>query len=155
MRVTQETDYALRVVYFLYRHGIGERVEARVISETEKIPLRFLLKLLRKLVAAEIIRSYRGCGGGYAIERAPSDVSVLEVIETVEGPIYVNKCLGDGTKCNLGRSQTCNVHKALQSVQDKLVWDLRSLTFEHILQGGVLDLQAAPFSTPALSGNKL
>ena len=49
MRITQEGDYALRVVYFLYRNGRGQRVEAKVISENENIPLRFLLKLLRHL----------------------------------------------------------------------------------------------------------
>lgn len=133
MRVTQESDYALRVIIFLYRHGCGERVEARVISEKENIPLRFLLKLLRKMAAAGILRSYRGSGGGYAIEKPPAAVSVREVIEAVEGPIFVNKCLGDEAECNLGRASTCNIHKAMQIIQDKLLANLEDLDFEQIL----------------------
>ncbi len=134
MRVTQESDYALRVITFLYQNGIGRRVEARVIAEKENVPLRFLLKLLRKMAAKDIIRSYRGSGGGYAIERPPAGVSVREVIEAVEGPICVNKCLGDSTKCNLGRSSWCGIHQALQLVQDKLVANLDDLTFEQVLE---------------------
>lgn len=134
MRVTQESDYALRVIIYLYEIGIGRRVEARVIAEKENIPLRFLLKLLRKLAAANIIRSYRGSGGGYAIEKQPSEISVREVIEVVEGPIYVNKCLGDSTQCNLNRTSTCHIHRALQMVQDKLLANLDNLTFEQIIQ---------------------
>lgn len=134
MRVTQESDYALRVIIFLYKKGIGERVEARIISEQENIPLRFLLKLLRKMAAANIIRSYRGSGGGYAIEKPPSDISAREVIEAVEGPIYVNKCLGDQAQCNLGRASTCHIHRALQMIQDKLLANLDDLTFEQIMQ---------------------
>jgi len=52
MRLTQEGDYALRVVLFLFKFGKGQRVEAKVISQHEKIPQRFLLKLLRKLAVA-------------------------------------------------------------------------------------------------------
>lgn len=141
MRVTQESDYALRVIIFLYNRGIGERVEARVISEHEKIPLRFLLKLLRKMATANIIHSYRGSGGGYAIEKPPSEVSVRQVIEAVEGPIYVNKCLGDHSQCNLDRTSSCHIHHALQMVQDKLLASLDDLTFEQIMQ-----LQIAPES---------
>lgn len=134
MRVTQESDYALRVIIFLYNRGIGERVEARIISEQEKIPLRFLLKLLRKMAAAGIIHSYRGSGGGYAIEKSPSEVSVREVIEAVEGPIYMNKCLGDRSQCNLDRTDSCHIHRALQMVQDKLLASLDDLTFEQIMR---------------------
>ena len=134
MRVTQESDYALRVIIFLYQKGIGERVEARVISEQENIPLRFLLKLLRKMAAAGIVHSYRGSGGGYAIEKPPEEITAREVIEVVEGPICVNKCLGDTTQCNMNRTSTCRIHRALQMVQDHLLANLDDLTFAQILE---------------------
>ena len=133
MRVTQESDYALRVIIYLYQHGRGERIEARVISEQENIPLRFLLKLLRKLAAAGIIRSYRGSGGGYAIEREPETISVREVVEAVEGPIYVNKCLSESGQCNMGRASDCNIHRALQIIQNQLLANMDDLNFAQIL----------------------
>ena len=134
MRITQEGDYALRVVLFLYEHSNGERVEAKIISEHENIPLRFLLKLLRKLAGAGIVKSYRGTGGGYAIEKPPSQVSLREVIEAIEGPIVVNKCLADEEMCNLKRAQTCEIHKALDRIQTKLIDELDDVNFEKILR---------------------
>ena len=134
MRITQEGDYGLRVVLFLYKHSNGERVEAKVISERENIPLRFLLKLLRKLAAADIVKSYRGTGGGYAISKPASEINLRQVIEAIEGPIYVNKCLHDEEMCNLKRAATCEVHKALEKFQQNLVSDLDSITFEQLLE---------------------
>jgi Rrf2 family iron-sulfur cluster assembly transcriptional regulator len=133
MRITQEGDYALRVVLYLYKHKPGERVEAKVISESENVPLRFLLKLLRKLAGAGVVNSYRGTGGGYAIEKPPSQVTIRQVIEAIEGPIYVNKCLCDETMCNLSRAQNCEVHRALEKLQSKLLTEMDNLTFEQIL----------------------
>lgn len=133
MRITQEGDYALRVVRYLYKYGNGGRVEAKVISEKENIPLRFLLKLLRKLTAAGIIRSYRGTGGGYSIARSPRDVSIRAVIEAIEGPITVNRCLLDPAACNLNRAGHCDIHRALGKIQKSLLADLEDANFESIL----------------------
>lgn len=135
MRITQEDDYALRVVQYLYKSSNGERVEAKVISEHENIPLRFLLKLLRKLAGAGIIKSYRGSGGGYAVAKPPAEVNILQVIEAIEGPIYVNKCLCDDDMCNLRRAATCDIHRVLGEFQAKMVKDLENLNFEQIVNG--------------------
>lgn len=134
MRITQEGDYGLRVVLYLYKHSNGERVEAKVISEHENIPLRFLLKLLRKLAAADIVKSFRGTGGGYAISRPAAEVSLRQVVEAIEGPICVNKCLHDGEMCNVKRAATCEVHNALEKFQQNLVTDLDSISFAQLLK---------------------
>ncbi|CDZ25009.1 hypothetical protein CCDG5_1914 [[Clostridium] cellulosi] len=133
MRITQEGDYALRVVLYLYRYGMGKRIEAKAISSHENVPQRFLLKLLRKLAAAGIIESYKGYGGGYAITRPPETVSILDVLEAIEGPVIINKCLGDESACNAGRAKTCQMHKALESVQNKLIKELSAINFKKLL----------------------
>jgi Rrf2 family protein len=133
MRITQEVDYAMRVILFLYKHDPGSRIEAKVISESENVPLRFLLKLLRKLASAGVVRSYRGTGGGYAVVKKPSEISLRDVIEAIDGPVYVNKCLYDPSLCNVGRADTCEVHKELAKFQDRLVSEMGGLTFEKIL----------------------
>jgi Rrf2 family protein len=133
MKITQEGDYALRVVLFLYKYGQGRRVEAKVISAHENIPPRFLLKLLRKLTVGNIVKSYMGYGGGYAVEKPPQEITVRGVIEAIEGPICINKCLGDADLCNLGRANTCEIHAALESVQQNLVAGLDELTFAKLL----------------------
>lgn len=134
MRLTQEGDYALRAVLYLYKCGQGKRVEAKTISAHENIPPRFLLKLLRKLTVAGIFKSYMGYGGGYAVERPPEEITVRSVIEAVEGPINVNKCLEDKKLCNVGRADTCVIHRALGEVQDSFLTELESIDFAKLLK---------------------
>ncbi|WMJ79376.1 Rrf2 family transcriptional regulator [Clostridium sp. MB40-C1] len=134
MRFNQEVDYALRVVLYLCKLGYGEKIEAKVISEEENIPLRFLLKLLRKLKQAGIVQSYRGVSGGYALNKMPKDINLKSIVEAIEGPININKCLDDPTKCNLNRASTCEIHSVLQEVQNKILSELESVNFEQILE---------------------
>jgi Rrf2 family protein len=134
MRITQEGDYALRVVTYLYKCGVGKRVEAKVISAHENVPQRFLLKLLRKLTMAGVTASYKGYGGGYAVEKPPEQTTIRSVIEAIEGPIYVNRCFEDASLCNAGRADSCIMHKALSSVQNNLLAELESIDFSKILE---------------------
>lgn len=133
MGITQECDYALRVVLFLSEKENGEKVEAKIISECLNIPLRFLLKLLRKLTIAGVLNSYRGVGGGYSLAVDPEEVSMKDVIEIIDGPIYVNRCLYDSAYCSLNRSSTCNIHQVLNQIQMQLEKELQKINFKNML----------------------
>ncbi len=137
MKITQEADYGLRVVLHLSKLGYGEKIEAKTISESEGIPLRFLLKLLRKLIQAEIVRSYRGVNGGYAINRLPEHICLKDVIEAIDGPICVNRCVIEPSLCNLNRSGVCMVHKAMTKVQKSLSLELESINFKQLVNGEI------------------
>lgn len=128
MKITQEADYALRVVLTL-SHMESDRLEAKVIAEQEAIPLRFLLKLLRKLNKANITKSYRGSNGGYALAKEPKDINLRQVIEAIDGPIYVNRCLLDPDACSAKKSNHCVIHHTLNSIRDHLVEDLERVNF--------------------------
>lgn len=132
MRITQEADYALRVVLYLSRLGYNARVTAKIIAEKESIPLRFLLKLLRKLKKAGIVKSYMGANGGYALNKEPEEITLKNVIEAIDGPIHLNRCLYDPEKCNLYRTSKCPVHHALYKVQSNLIKQLESINFKNI-----------------------
>lgn len=134
MKITQEADYGFRVILYLSKLGYGEKVEAKSISQEENIPLRFLLKLLRKLTQADITKSFRGVNGGYALNQMPENITLKDVIEAIDGPIYINRCLYDPDHCNLKRANTCGVHSALEKVQNKLIRELSSITFKDILE---------------------
>ncbi|ENK1243327.1 Rrf2 family transcriptional regulator [Clostridium sporogenes] len=134
MKITQEADYALRVILHLSKLGYGEKVEARIISEEEELPLRFLLKLLRKLKKAGIVVSFRGVKGGYALNKQPKDINLKDVIEAIDGPICINRCIYDPKYCNAGKNGNCQIHKALCKIQKKLVNELEAVDFQDILE---------------------
>jgi Rrf2 family iron-sulfur cluster assembly transcriptional regulator len=137
MKITQEADYGLRVVLHLCELGYGEKVEAKVISVKEGIPLRFLLKLLRKLIQVDILKSYRGVKGGYSINKLPEQITLRDVIEAIDGPVCVNRCVLDPNFCNLNKSGVCVVHRAMTKVQKNLNAELESINFKQLVDGEV------------------
>lgn len=128
MNITQEADYAIRALLILAKEGEGEKLDAKTISERGRIPLRFLLKLLRKLIQAGIVRSYRGVNGGYALNRHSKDINLREVIEAIDGSISINRCIIDKDFCNENNTERCVVHKELKKVQSILVNELEKIT---------------------------
>lgn len=134
MRIKQESDYALRVVLYLSRRGMGFKSGAREIAESMKVPLRFALKLLGKLNKQGITCSFRGKEGGYSLARTPEDINLLDVIEAIEGPLSINRCLYEKGACNLNSNEeACTVHNALGGVQAKMAGELKKITFKELI----------------------
>ena len=124
MYITLEADYAVRIVNCLAKNG--SRMDAKALSAATGVTLRFSLKILRKLVAQGIVRSYKGTQGGYELARAPQEIPLGEVIETVEGPITISRCVGgDGEfQCTRVEEGECRFNRAYaeiaQLVRDRL-----------------------------------
>jgi Rrf2 family protein len=125
----------MRVVLYLSKLGYEQKIDAATIAEHEKLPLRFLLKLLRKLIKSGIVKSYRGVKGGYALNKYPKDINLREVIEAIDGPICVNRCLTDSSYCNAKRTGICEIHNALSLVRSDLIKNLEKINFEDLKDG--------------------
>ena len=119
MDMTLEADYAVRIVELL--SDADQRIDAHTISEKTQVPLRFALKILRKLVTDGLVKSYKGARGGYVIGRDPATITLREVIESVEGPYMLSRCQQDAYCCT---NHSCRVHKVYaeisKMVRDKL-----------------------------------
>jgi len=87
MRVSRSTGYALLAVGYLAQHQDDGIILSQDIAEKYNIPLEYLLKILQQLVRANILRSKRGPRGGFNLARNPNKITLLEVIEAVEGPM--------------------------------------------------------------------
>lgn len=135
MRLNQATDYAFRAVLYLAQLPPGEVVEAQVIARRECIPMRFLLKILRLLTKAGIVDSYRGVGGGYALARPPAEITLLDVLVAVEGPVQINRCLVDAEFCSKQGPPHCPVHRVLGSIQETLVQEFKRYNFAQLAGG--------------------
>lgn len=129
MRLNQATDYAFRAVLYLSRLPRGQVVEARLVAEEENIPMRFLLKIFRLLTRAGIVESYRGVNGGYALVRPPEEITMRDVVEAIEGPIHINRCLISPEECSKKFSSRCPIHHALFSVQQVLAGEFGRYDF--------------------------
>lgn len=131
LRITQETDYALRIIDYLSKSGC-KVVDASTISEKLKVPLRFTLKILRKLNLAGLTSANRGVKGGYYLKKEPREITYKDVLEAIEGDLYINKCLQDQVNCTRNmKTGECIINENLKKIQDRLNMELEKYTFEN------------------------
>lgn len=100
LRIGKMSDYAL----LLTNHLVGTTDSLRTtedIVNASRLPLATVRKLLKKLVDAEIVVSYRGVRGGYRLAREPLDITIADVISAIEGPIALTECAQQQGDCNL------------------------------------------------------
>lgn len=127
MRITQEADYAVRMCIVL--DSKKEKMGAAAISEIACIPQKFALKILRKLGEVGIVRSYKGAYGGYELARAGNELSILEVIEAIDGKTMISKCLECDYDCSRNPQKSCcKVHNAFGAINKKLTDNLGAIT---------------------------
>ena len=87
MKLSRTVGYALRATLYLAGEEPNKPVPCSQIAKEGEMPERFLLQILRNLVNQGVLRSTRGVDGGYTLANSPSDVSVLDIIEAIEGPL--------------------------------------------------------------------
>jgi Rrf2 family iron-sulfur cluster assembly transcriptional regulator len=127
-----EGDYGLRAIIYLSCQPPGKITYVSEIARDQLIPVNFLFKILRKLVKHGMVKSYRGPHGGYALAREASGITFLEVIEAIDGPVVVNRCLSEVTRCML--EQSCKMLGAWQRIQLHVKQELNTLTIADLLK---------------------
>ena len=132
MRITQEADYALRIAGLLAEHCPSDeaRLDAGTISERTMIPQRFTLKILRKMVLGGIIRSYQGKNGGYSLSKPASEISMKDVIELIDGPVNLARCINNGHECSKeGYDKSgCRIYSIFVTLSEQLAEKLSKIT---------------------------
>lgn len=119
MQITRATDYAVRVMIHLAGLPPGSRVRQSQLSRATDVSGHFLSKVLQQLVRSRLIRSQRGSGGGFALAVAGTDVSLLDIVEAMEGPLRLNQCLQEGLSCE--RKSWCPAHQVWAEAQAAVV----------------------------------
>jgi FeS assembly SUF system regulator len=97
LRITKQADYGIVLLSRFAAAGPGAVLAARDLSASAGVPLPMVSKILKALTRHGLLASTRGVHGGYRLVRAPSEVSVAEVIAAFEGPLALTECLGHGT----------------------------------------------------------
>jgi Rrf2 family protein len=132
MEISRQADYAVRAVCELALQGEGERVRSEDIAARQTIPQPFLIKIFARLAAEGIVDTQRGVGGGVRLIRSPQELTLLDVVEAVEGPITLNRCVRRPGECPL--DATCVVHPIWMDLRDEIRRRLASITFDVLVQ---------------------
>jgi Rrf2 family protein len=128
MQITRQADYAIRAVRYLAKQGTSERVATSTVAREMKIPASFLAKIISQLSIAGLLHTSRGARGGVSLAREPKEISVLDVVEAIDGPILLNDCVGNNKPCTF--EDECLVHPIWVEAQESLVKRLRASRFD-------------------------
>jgi Rrf2 family transcriptional regulator, iron-sulfur cluster assembly transcription factor len=128
LQLTRRADYAIRTVICLGRETSGGWLPAPAIARLMGVPGRFLPQIMQDLVRAGLVEAALGRGGGYRLVRAPSEISLLEIIEAVEGDARRRTCVLSSGSCDPGHP--CDVHALFATAQDALLERLADATVQ-------------------------
>lgn len=132
MRITLESDYALRIVTALAEKN--ERVDAKTLSEQTSVTPRFTLKILHKLAVGNIVHSYKGVGGGYVLAVSPSELTLKTIIELIDGPIAIARCIESEGGCALNHDKAaCAYHHIFDYLSFDLAQKLDKITIQDVI----------------------
>lgn len=139
--LTRGADYAVRVMIHMATLPAGTRVQRSLLAEATEVPDSFMSKVLQALVKARFIASRRGVDGGFELAVQPEKVSMLSVVEAIDGPMQLNVCVGEGGTCK--RSPQCAAHVVWQEAQDATVKILKSANIGDLARLTVMRCAAA------------
>lgn len=135
MMVKRETDYAIRTVLYLAMQPAGTHTTARALAREKLIPHALARRIVSRLTAAGILHSARGPSGGIALARPPAEITLLQVMQAVDGAPVVSPCVVEPASCPL--MPECPVHEVWVDLQRSLETTLEHITFAQLAQRGL------------------
>ena len=126
--ISRQTDYATRLVLHLACLEPGAQVAIAEIARVRKLPIPFVRRLVGLLVKAGLLSSCRGSGGGVRLARDAKDISLLNVVEAIEGQVALNHCVDNPEACVM--AEHCPGHDAWTGVTRALAANLASIRFD-------------------------
>lgn len=132
MQITRQADYAVRAVLYLAKLGPDRRAATSQIAQEQQIPPSFLAKIVSQLSVAGLLQTSRGARGGVSLARTPDQISLLEVVEAIDGPILLNECVAANGVCTFG--DDCPMRPVWCDAQAELVERLKDTFFSQFIQ---------------------
>ncbi|MHC4536886.1 MAG: RrF2 family transcriptional regulator [Planctomycetota bacterium] len=128
----RNTDYALRAMVNLAGHYGDDPVSTREISQTEDISYQLACKLMQKLNNAGLVKSSMGPNGGFVLSRTPTKINLAEIIDAIQGPLSLSRCLLGENVCQ--RQGGCPITVKLSKLQKNIGDYLQSITLDELLR---------------------
>src|SRR5579864_5361788 len=130
LKLSKKADYALIAVRHLATHGAEHSQSSADIAEVYRISPQLLAKVLQRLAKHGLVTARHGSTGGYQLARHPRDISALEVISAVDGPVVITSCVTSHGNCD--HSDRCTVREPLRRVNESIAQVLRSVSISQM-----------------------
>lgn len=130
LQISRKIEYGLRAMVFLASMPRGLTIPFREIARRMDVPEDFMAKILKILVSKELVQSTRGARGGYKLSRPAAEISMLDVIEAVEGPVIVNVCQDTHDACAV--SNSCTMYSVWKLGQERMLEVYRTSTLDKL-----------------------
>lgn len=147
MQLTRAAEYAIRGTIYLAEQPNGKLSQISDIAEKEDVPETFMRKIIHILSKNGIIRSLRGKNGGVKLRKSPGKIYLFDIIEAIEGPIYLNRCLIGKEECD--KIEDCHVFPVWEEAQEKLIDVLKKYSIADLINSKISeqsDLVVANFT---------
>jgi len=133
MKLSTKGKYGVRAVFEIARHHGKGPITIKEIADRQGISFSYLEQILHRLGKAGLIESVRGPAGGYLLARKPSDLTIGDIVRTLEGPIALSHCLEPGEAGECYQADDCVARMVWTKVGAKIVEALDSITFDDLL----------------------
>ena len=134
MLFTKECDYGARIIRHLAN---GELKTVSAICDTEKIPIQYSYKIMKKLENAGLLKSSRGQNGGYQLARPLDMITLHDIAIAVDENFLIFECVSNNKFCSFHKSDhPCTVHLEFNRLQNFLVKELKAKTMQEVLMAG-------------------
>jgi Rrf2 family protein len=130
LKLTKKADYALMAMKHLAEHPSGTSRSAKDVADAFAIPPEALAKILQRLVKAGLLHSQHGMNGGYTLARSAHTISAFEVIQAIDGPLFITSCVTVRGECD--QSDRCNIREPLRKVNESIESVLKRIKISHM-----------------------
>jgi Rrf2 family protein len=131
LKLNNTSQYAIKIVTFIVQNGSQNKYNAKDISEKLSIPYKYLTRIMTQLVEANIIISTRGREGGYSIQKEPSEIKIVDILEAVKESLHQKECLLGNGPCNA--RDKCVLHDKWTSPKKAIADMFRNTTLEDLI----------------------
>jgi Rrf2 family transcriptional regulator, iron-sulfur cluster assembly transcription factor len=130
MQITRSDEYALKGLIFLASLPPERLALVSDISRAQRIPESYLAKIFQRLSKVGLLKSARGLNGGFSLGRPAGAITMRDVIEALDGPIALNRCLVRKGECE--EESRCSLHEVLEEAQERFLEVLTRTTMEDL-----------------------
>jgi Rrf2 family protein len=130
LKLTKKADYALMAMKHLAERSEQGALSAKDVADAYSIPPEALAKILQRLAKAGLLHSQHGINGGYMLARAAHTISAFEVIQAIDGPLFITSCVTVRGECD--QTDRCNIREPLRKVNDSIEAVLKRIKISHM-----------------------